>query len=330
MDKVALFWENIFIYWHGVFMTAAILITLIFALIFCKKFCKGSASELLTAAIFSIPLGILGARALYCICNYTEFSKTEDILHMNDGGYALYGGIFGVFLAVLISRIFSSRNKIGSTADCIAAGGALGIVAGRMASYFSYDNVGITIIEEKYHIFPLSVYDPASEQWFLATFAFEAVAELIIFLVLWVTFARNNNQKRDIRGHNGDIALLFLMMHGALTALSDSMHTDAVRFPFNSFVRVQQIIGAACMVIIMFVFLFRSVKTAHKFRFYHFIMPLLVSGMTGIAAYMEFDRISDTNYFFNHLIMFAALLTAVLLTLNIYKSTLKKSNQILP
>ncbi len=328
MDKVALFWEDILIYWHGIFMVAAILITLIFALIFCKKFCKGSASELLTAAILSVPLGVLGARALYCVCNYTEFSKIEDILSMSDGGYALYGAIFGVFIAVLIARIFGSRNKIGSTLDCVAAGGALGIAAGRMASYFSYDNVGIAMTDEQYHCFPLSVYDSTSEQWFLATFVIEAVVELVIFLVLWVTFARNNNQKRGMRGHSGDIALLFLMMHGALTSLFDSMHTDAVRFPFNSFVRVQQIIGVACLIIIMFVFLVRSVKAAHKFKFYHFIMPLFILGVTGIAAYMEFDRISDTNYFRNHLIMFAALLVAVLLTLNIYRSTLKKSEEI--
>lgn len=327
MDKVALFYGDIMVYWHGIFMGAAILLAVITALIFYGAVCKKIISDMLGIIAVGLPAGIIGARVIYCLCNFSEFNGIKDMFKMHDGGYALYGAIFAVILSAVIVRIFNPNIKIGECLNCLAVGGALGISVGRMASYFSYDNVGIAVKNEKFFSLPFSVYDPVSEQWYLATFTAEAVAEAVIFLILCIAFLMNNNCKKRLKGCNGDIALLFLMMHGASVAVFDSMHTDALRFSFNSFIRVQQVIGAVCLAVVMIIFLVRSISRAGKFKFYHFIMPLMILGMIGVALYMELDRISDTNYFRNHIIMMIALIFAVLMSLNLYKSSLKNSDK---
>lgn len=325
MDNAALFSGDIYIYWHGIFMGISILLAVLAALIFCAALQNHKTSSLLTTILLSMPLGIISARALYCISNYEEFKALIDIFSMTDGGYALYGGIFGVFLAAVIMRIFNSNYSISANCDCMALGGSLGIAVGRMASYFSFDNIGIVMTNKNYCFFPLAVYDSAADEWVLATFTMESVVELIIFIILCVAFIKNNNEKKGFRGHSGDIALLFLMLHGAAEAVFDSMHMDALRFPGNSFVRMQQIIGAVCFAAVMVVFLVRSIKKHHKFKLYHFILTALTAVMIAIAVYMEFDRISDTNYFCNHGIMFAALLCGVIMCMVMYKTTLKKT-----
>lgn len=328
MDKVALFYRDIIVYWHGIFMGLAVLLAIVTALIFYKAVCKKKISELLGIIAISLPAGMIGARVMYCLCNFSEFNGIKDLLKMSDGGYALYGAIFAVMISVAIIRKYNSNIKIGACMDCLAVGGALGISVGRMASYFSYDNLGITVKNENFFWFPFSVYDSVSKQWYLATFTAEAVAEAVIFSLLCAAFLKNNNCKKGLKGRNGDIALLFIMMHGASAAVFDSMHTDALRFSFNSFIRVQQVIGAVCLAVVMVIFLVRSISCAGKFKFYHFIMPLIILAMVGIALYMELDRISDTNYFRNHIVMMIALIFAVLMCLHLYKSTLKNQAEI--
>lgn len=196
MDNAALFSGDIYIYWHGVFMGASILLAIITALIFCAALQRHRISGLLGTMLLALPMGIIFARALYCISNYEEFKTLSDILSITDGGYALYGGIFGTFFSAIIMRIFNPDYTVSTNCDCMALGGALGVAAGRMTSYFSYDNVGIVMTNKKYCFFPLSVYDSAADQWLLATFTMEAAIGLIIFIVLCVMFIRNNNEKK--------------------------------------------------------------------------------------------------------------------------------------
>lgn len=321
MDKPALFYNNICIYWHGVFMAVAIALALCTALILSALFQRKKTLMVLDAALLSFPFGFLLSRALYCISNYEEFNNITDVLKLADGGYGLYGAILGAFASAAALNALRGKFSLGAVCDSMAAGGALGIAAGRLASYFSFDNIGIVMTNKKYQFFPMSIYDKSSGLWTLATFNMEALSEIVIFVILCVIFARNNNQKKEIRGSNGDIALLFLMLHGASEVVFDSMQMDALRVPGNSFVRIQQIIGAVCLAAVMIVFVIRSIKR-DKCRFYHIISLIVFWGMVAIAAYMEFDRISDTNYFRNHGIMFVAMVCACTIGIAMYSTTL--------
>lgn len=323
MDKPALLYNNVYIYWHGVFMAAAIAISVCAAMILSTLFQHKKALMSFDAALLSLPFGLVLSRIIYCVSNYEEFSSVVDTLKFADGGYGLYGAILGAFISAATLNGLREKFSLGAVCDSMAAGGALGIAAGRLAAYFSLDNVGIVMTNEKYQFFPMSIYDESTGLWTLATFNMEALAELVIFIVLCVIFGLNNNEKKGVRGSNGDIALLFIMLHGASEVVFDSMQMDALRVPGNSFVRMQQIIGAISLASVMMVFVIRSIKR-NKFRFYHLLSLAVFWSMVAVAAYMEFDRISDTNYFRNHGIMLIAMLCASAVCIAIYSTTLNR------
>lgn len=321
MDKPALFYNELYIYWHGIFMALAIVVAACTALAVSALFQRKKALMLFDTMLLAFPFGFLFSRALYCASNYEEFRSITEVLRFSDGGYGLYGAIFGAFMAAVTLKRLRENYSLGAVCDSMAAGGALGIAVGRLAGYVSFDNVGNEITSEKYQFFPIAVYNEQKDLWALATFNIEALTELVIFVVLCVIFARNHNEKKRPRAKRGDIALLFLMMHGASEVVFDSMQTDALKFPGNSFVRIQQIVGALSLVAVMIIFVIRSIRR-DRLKMYHLLSLAVFSGMIAVAAYMELgDRISDTNYYRNHFMMLTAMICASVICIAMYSTT---------
>lgn len=321
MNRPALLFNGIYLYWHGLFMTAAIVLAVIAALTVSKAFQKKTALAVFDTSLLSVPVGILLARMLYCISNFEEYPDLREILRLTDGGYGLYGAILGVFVSASMLYAMRRNFRLGAVCDALAVGGALGIAAGRLTGFFSYDNLGIIITDPKLQFYPFALYEENAGLWKLATFNMEAVVELLIFFLLLTVLAKNRRQSAPMRGSDGDVALLFVMLHGAATVVFDSMHMDALRWPGNSFVMLQQIIAAVSLLGAMMVFMGRSVKR-DRLKPYHVLSLLVFLSVIGICVYMELDRISDTNYFRNHGVMAVAMICASAIGLTLYRTSL--------
>ena len=328
MDNIALFYNNIYIYWHGIFMAASILIAVVVAMIFSAAVQNHRTRILTDTLLLALPLGLLLSRLLYCINNFgEEYFTIGSMLQLSEGGYVLYGAVFGALIAAWILKL---RGRPGYdmwiACDSMAIGGSLGIVVGKMASYFSCDNIGIEITNPRFQFFPVAVYNAADGEWVLAVFTLEALFGAVIFGVLCYMFLRNNNEKKGMRGRHGDIALLFLLLHGAAQGIFDSMHMDALKLPGNGFIRIQQILGAICLAVVMGVFVYRSVRK-NRLRPYHIFFSAGTLEMIGLAAFMALDRISNTNWYHHHTIMFFSMLTAAVLGIIMYNTTIDRPNR---
>ena len=322
MNNIALLFGSVSVYWHGVFMALAITLAVIVAFVLNAVFTKGSKNDLINCILLSMPIGFIGSRLLYWSCNTEEFESIADHFNFIRGGYSLYGAILGVLLSAVIIRKLDSHFNAGAVCDCMAAGASLGIVVGRLSAVFSGDNIGLVIKTESYHFWPLTVYYPQRDEWLLAVFNFEALFSLIIFVVLLTVFARNSNAKTGMKGSYGDIALLFLLMHGCSQGLFDSMHVDALLMPGNSFVRLQQILGAVCFTAVTVIFAIRS-KKINGLEWYQIFAPLVSLASVGITLWMELDRISYNNFIRNYSVIALSMLCAAINGFLIYRTTLK-------
>ena len=324
MNNLALLFGSISIYWHGVFMAFAITLAVIVSFILHSVFYNNNNNDLLNCILLSMPVGFILSRIMYWSCNAEEYESFSDHLNFIRGGYALYGAIFGVLVSAAILKKCSPKFNAGETCDCMAAGAALGIVLGRLSAYFSGDNIGLVIKSEKLHFFPLTVYNAQKGDWVIAVFSFEAFFSFVIFCVLFILFAKNSNEKEGMKGKPGDIALLFLLMHGCSQGLFDSMHVDALLVPGNSFVRLQQIIGAVCFTVVTFIFAIRS-KKINGFKWYQVVSPLIAIAAVGITLWMELDRISYHNFIRNYSVIFFCMFSVAISGLFIYRTTLKSN-----
>ena len=326
MQNVALMMGTIQIYWHGVIMAAAIAVSIVVSFIFSFLYKDKQANHLLNCILLSLPLALIGSRLIYWTCNVEEYETLSDYFHFSRGGYALYGAILGILASALLLRKLSSGFNAGAVLDCMAVGGALGIAIGRISSYYSGDNIGGALNNKSLQFFPVAVYNAQRNEWLLATFVFEAVFGFIIFIVLSVIFAKNSNEKKSMRGRHGDIALLFLLMHGCSQGLFDSMHIDTLYVMGNSFVRLQQILGAVSFTVVTVIFALRS-KKVNGFRLYQAVSVLIALAAVGLALWMELDRISSHNFIRNYSVIFSSMLGAAINGIVIYRTTLSNKTQ---
>ena len=323
MDNIALFFKDVFVYWHGIFMGAALLVTLLLALLFCAALQKNRTGAIWDTALLALPIGFVLSRLLYCVFNLDEEFRTfGSVFHLTDGGYALYGAILGTLLAMWILHLRRrDAYSAGAAGDCLAVGASLGIAVGRMSAYFSCDNYGIEVFDKRFQFFPVSVYDAANSRWVLATFTLEAVISVVIFVVLGICMIRRCNEKTGMTARHGDIALLFLLLHGASQGVFDSMHWDALKLSDNGFIRIQQILGAVFLAVVTGILIVRSVKK-NGFRYFQPLAGVVCLGMIGLALFIELDRISNTNWYHHHICIFFTMLTAAVSGVMLWRTTL--------
>jgi len=88
-------------------------------------------------------IGLIGARLLYAIVKYDEFSSDKmKIFRVWEGGLVWYGGL--IFCLIWLAWYLPRHPKLKgwALADLLALGASLGIFIGRWASFLSGENYG--------------------------------------------------------------------------------------------------------------------------------------------------------------------------------------------
>ena len=259
---------------YALCLATALGIGLIVLCFSCKKarLPKDAASLI---AVLALPLGLIGARLFYVtarIGDYLDWGRAS-IFRLWDGGYAIWGAIGGAALAgVLAARRL--RIPISETLDAMAAPGALTVCLCRLAEYFSGEGVGPLVEEETFWFFPLSIYRADYDEWYYAIFMAEALAALVIFLIL----LRSSRWR-------GERAKRFLILYSACQVLLESLRRDSyLRWLF---VRVSQLTAVLVMTGLILFSLVRLWKQPSVFK-----RKLLLFGVfalcVGVCVALEF------------------------------------------
>ncbi len=101
------------------------------------------------------------------------------------GGLAIYGAVIGGVLAVFI---FSKWRKIsaGELLDIAAPSIILAQAIGRWGNYVNQEAHGTQILDPAWQWFPagVQIFENGQLVWYMATFFYESIWNLIVFAVL--------------------------------------------------------------------------------------------------------------------------------------------------
>src|SRR3972149_117517 len=117
--------------WHGVFTAVGVVVGVAVAAVYGRR--AGFNED----SIYNVPLalgigGIIGARALYVIENWSQFDDNiGDIFAVNTGGISIYGALIGGTLGAWGYALVSRLPNIPQAADIAAMGGVMGMAVGR-------------------------------------------------------------------------------------------------------------------------------------------------------------------------------------------------------
>ncbi len=212
VDPVAFRLFGLEIRWYGILIAFGLILAIIISYLI-ARYRRFKADEILNFAPFAIIAGVIGARLLHVVVNWSYYSKNlSSIFAFRQGGLAIQGVVIGGFIALII---FARIRKIDfwGFADCIAPSLALAQAIGRWGNFFNQEaygkptdaRIGIFISPEN----RLRGYE--SFDYFHPTFLYESIANILLFVILIVLHVIF--RKKENKVPNGIIFNLYLIIY---------------------------------------------------------------------------------------------------------------------
>lgn len=236
------------IYWYGILIAAAVVIGLVIAMRSAKRY-GWDQDTLIDFALWAVPSAVVGARLYYVAFEWPMFQNDLlKIFRIWEGGLAIYGGIIG---GVICALIFCKCRKLSfwTLADIVAPALALGQAIGRWGNFFNQEAYGAAVTNPSLMWFPMAVRIDATNTIHYATFFYESMWCLLIFVFLMAL-------RRKFK-HRGDAMLFYLMLYALERAFVEGLRTDSL---YWGSIRVSQLLSALLFVVTAVFMIVRAIK----------------------------------------------------------------------
>lgn len=203
--------------WYGILVAGGILTACFLAYFRAPKY-KIEQEHLLDVLLWSVPFGIIGARAYYVIFNWTNYAgDIKHILNFREGGLAIHGGlILGILTAFFVCRYH--KMLLRDVLDLLAPSIALGQAIGRWGNFFNSEaHGGPTDL-------PWAVI--VNGQGVHPTFLYESIWCLLLCIFLLIV-------SRNIK-FPGQIICLYAVLYSVERFFVEALRTDSLMIgPFK-------------------------------------------------------------------------------------------------
>ena len=181
--------------WHGVFTAVGVVVGVAVAAVYGRR-AGFNEDSIYNVALALVIGGIIGARSLYVIENWSQFDDNiGDIFAVNTGGISIYGALIGGTLGAWGYALVSRLPNIPQAADIAAMGGIMGMAVGRIGDVINGEHFA------KSTDLPWGVsYTNPNSPSYLAfggpdvvqhpAVAYELLGDLVIFALLALVYTR--------------------------------------------------------------------------------------------------------------------------------------------
>jgi len=224
---------NIYIY--GILIALGLGLAVLYA---CKRTTEFGIKEddILDGVLWITPLAIVCARLYYCIFSWADYAENPiSILYIWEGGLAIYGGVIGAIIGVIILCRYK-KIKLPALLDLVALGFLIGQSLGRWGNFFNREAFGAAT--ESFLRMGLFNIFTFQTEYYHPTFLYESVWNLVGFIVL--------HKLASKRQYDGQIALGYVFWYGLGRTIIEGLRTDSL---YLGWFRVSQVIAAiSCLV----------------------------------------------------------------------------------
>lgn len=226
------------IYWYGIIIASGMILAVLYAMKSSKRY-NVDANKLINSALVGIVSGIIGARLYFCIFQWEYYSAHPiEILYINNGGLAIYGGIIGALIGGLIVTK-AQKMKILPVLDISMMGFLLGQGIGRWGNFMNQEAFG-SATDLPWRMVSQNTSGVGVHPCFL----YESLWCLLGFVLLH--FYGKYKQK-----YAGQIFYLYLVWYGFERMIVEGLRTDSLYLPFQMFgndIRVSQLLSLLILI----------------------------------------------------------------------------------
>ena len=224
------------IYWYGIIICFGFILGATYINWRAKSY-GFTSDNVFDTILIAVPVSILCARAYYVIFEWGMYADNpSEIFKTWHGGLAIYGGIIGAVLSIVIYGKWKHLSILGM-ADCAAFGLLIGQCIGRWGNFVNAEAFGAqTDLPWRMVIDGAAGVHP--------TFFYESLWNFIGFLLLHL-----HGKKRRFAG---EIFLEYIAWYGFGRMLIEGLRTDSL-YLFGTGLRVSQVLAAlSCIIAICF------------------------------------------------------------------------------
>ena len=235
------------IHFYGILIAMGLLLAVIYAWKRAKQF--GIREDDLTdGVLWIVPFSIICARLYYCVFRWEAGGYAANpitILHIWEGGLAIYGGVIGAGIGVVVHCLVK-KIKIPALLDMVALGFLIGQALGRWGNFFNREAFGA----ETDFFLKMGLLSSVTNKvtYYHPTFLYESLWNIAGFALLHFLSKR--------RQYDGQIALGYVAWYGFGRAFIEGLRTDSLYW--GQF-RVSQLLAAvSCFaaVVVLLVMMF--------------------------------------------------------------------------
>lgn len=236
------------IYWYAIIIVLAFVI----GIIFCKKD-DGKYGikfdNVLELLLVLIPISIISARLYYVLFSLEYYLKNPlEIIDIKNGGLAIYGGIIGAVITIIIYCRIKKINFL-DMFDYIVPYLALGQSIGRWGNFLNCEAYGT----KTNSIFRMGIIENGNYIEVHPTFLYESICTFVIFIIL---FCMKNKRK-----YKGQLTYIYLALYGVIRAIIEGLRTDSLML-FNF--RVSQILSVLLLLVFFVILIYKKIKERVK------------------------------------------------------------------
>lgn len=223
------------IHFYGIIIGLGLILSVVYGLRRSKSFGLKS-DDILDGVLWIVPLSIVCARLYYCIFSWSDYKDNPiSILYIWNGGLAIYGGVIGAALGVIL---FSKIKKVslGAVLDLVAISFLIGQSIGRWGNFMNREAFGAETTG--FLRMGLEIGNTGEFVYHHPTFLYESAWNAIGFVLLHFL-----SKKRKF---DGQMALCYVAWYGLGRAFIEGLRTDSLYW--GSF-RVSQLLAAGSCII---------------------------------------------------------------------------------
>jgi len=210
-----------------------------------------SIDDIFFLALIVLPCAVVGARLYYCI--FSDYNYTfSELFNIKQGGLAIYGGVIGGVIGILIFCLIKKNFKLiidlfDICVPCLILGQAMG----RWGNFFNQEAYGNLVTNSKLQWFPYAVFIEAEQAWYQATFFYESLWNLIGLVLLLIVYNKSKEK--------GTTTGFYLVWYGIGRTLIEGLRSDSL-FVGNSGIRVSQLLSSLLVVVGIVIITYNIIK----------------------------------------------------------------------
>ncbi len=243
------------VYWYGIIITCGIILAFVYTNYRAKNE-KVNQDSLIDVALWTVLLGIVGARLYYVLFSLDHFIAISDnawefflnAIDIPSGGLGIYGGIILGAVGVIISSKIKKINTI-KLCDMVAPGVMIAQAMGRWGNFFNGEAYGMLVSENHPLRFlrmglissnTVSDFKTYEMVYVHPTFLYESLWNIIGFILINILYKKKK--------FNGQIVCMYCAWYGFGRMFIEGLRTDSLYIGSTS-IRVSQLVGFLCFII---------------------------------------------------------------------------------